>query len=97
MSVVKVRRARSGTGGVVSSVTIPKGLADDLAAAGIVAFEVELTDDGVLLRPVAGGRASSAARPAWLEPSASADGDSGETGGNSRRATRADKARTATA
>lgn len=89
---VKVRRALSGTGYTVTQITIPKEIADDLEAAHVEEFDVEVTDEGVLLRPIVAG-APRAPRPQWLRPPGASD----EGPSNARRATRTDAARAASA
>lgn len=92
MSVVKLRRNRSGSGGFLTTLTVPRDLADSLAAVGVEAFTVALVEEGILLRPVTVVDAPEETLPAWLTPRA----ESPESPPNARRATRTDKARTAT-
>jgi hypothetical protein len=97
--IVKIKKARSGTGNVVTSVTIPKPIAEALERVGVKAFDFELTEEGVVLRPVSLDDANERL-PAWLRPAeAPSDGPSTteKQRESSRRATRTAAARTASA
>lgn len=62
--VVKLKRARSGTGGTVTSLGVPKEIADALELVNVDMFKVELTEDGILFRPMTS--APEIVKPTWL-------------------------------
>lgn len=64
--VVHLRKNKGGPGGIHFSynIGVPREIADHLIRAKLERFTVELTDDGMLYRPIF----PDGDLPAWLEP-----------------------------
>lgn len=69
MDVVRLGTRTSGGGGRSATLGVPKAIADELRAANIDTFSIELTEEGILFRPV-DGDSSGVERPSWLKPRA---------------------------
>jgi len=74
MTTVKLLTRPSGAEGAFVSyaLTVPAEIGRETAANGIESFVVELTEDGILYRPIL-RNAPGTGRPAWLRPNIRVD------------------------